>query len=106
MYKILSLKDAENTEDVIDVIDEIYNHVTRSLFEKNGNLEDSEFTGYGIGQLDAWQGMHDRYEQMEDIIQKYLSNLKKKGSESGYSETKRKKDLISRRKMKFRKARI
>ena len=78
LYKILSLKDAENTEDVINVIDEIYNHVLDPSFEKkNGNLEkilnlpDMALTN------DAWQEcMTD--EQMEDIIQKYLSNLKKK----------------------------
>ena len=44
-------------------------------------------------------------EQMEDIIQKYLSNIKKKMM-SLISETKRKKDLIFlRKKKKFRKAR-
>ena len=52
LYKILSLKDAENTEDVINVIDEIYNHVLDPSFEKKEwkSGEDSEFTGYGIGQ--------------------------------------------------------
>ena len=57
---------------------EIYNHVLDPSFEKkNGNLEkilnlpDMALTN------DAWQEcMTD--EQMEDIIQKYLSNLKKK----------------------------
>ena len=32
LYKILSLKNAENTEDVINVIDEIYNHVLDPSF--------------------------------------------------------------------------
>ena len=52
LYKILSLKDAENTEDVINVIDEIYNHVLDPSFEKKEwkSGEDFEFTGYGISQ--------------------------------------------------------
>ena len=57
--------------------------------------EDSEFTGYGLAN-DAWQEcMTD--EQMEDIIQKYLSNLKKKMMSLDI-RTKRKKDLIFLRK--------
>ena len=76
-YKILSLKDAENTEDVINVIDEIYNHVLDPSFEKrNGNLERILNLPDMALANDAWQEcMTD--EQMEDIIQKYLSNLKK-----------------------------
>ena len=50
LYKILSLKDAENTEEVINVIDEIYNHVLNPFLKKGMSGEDSEFTGYGIGQ--------------------------------------------------------
>ena len=78
LYKILSLKDAENTEDVINVIDEIYNHVLDPSFEKrNGNLEKILNLPDMALANDAWQEcMTD--EQMEDIIQKYLSNLKKK----------------------------
>lgn len=78
LYKILSLKDAENTEDVINVIDEIYNHVLDPSFEKrNGNLERILNLPDMALANDAWQEcMTD--EQMEDIIQKYLSNLKKK----------------------------
>ena len=78
LYKILSLKDAENTEDVINVIDEIYNHVLDPFFEKrNGNLEKILNLPDMALANDAWQEcMTD--EQMEDIIQKYLSNIKKK----------------------------
>ena len=78
LYKILSLKNAENTEDVINVIDEIYNHVLDPSFEKrNGNLEKILNLPDMALANDAWQEcMTD--EQMEDIIQKYLSNLKKK----------------------------
>ena len=78
LYKILSLKDAENTEDVINVIDEIYNHVLDPSFEKkNGNLEKILNLPDMALANDAWQEcMTD--EQMEDIIQKYLSNIKKK----------------------------
>ena len=78
LYKILSLKDAENTEDVINVIDEIYNHVLDPSFEKrNGNLEKILNLPDMALANDAWQEcMTD--EQMEDIIQKYLSILKKK----------------------------
>ena len=78
LYKILSLKDAENTEDVINVIDEIYNHVLDPSFEKkNGNLEKILNLPDIALANDAWQEcMTD--EQMEDIIQKYLTNNKKK----------------------------
>ena len=95
----------ENTEDVINVIDEIYNHVLDPSFEKkNGNLEKILNLPDMALANDAWQEcMTD--EQMEDIIQKYLSNIKK-DDESGYQETKRKKILIFlRKKKKFRKAR-
>lgn len=78
LYKIFSLKDAENTEEVINVIDEIYNHVLDPSFEKrNGNLEKILNLPDMALANDAWQEcMTD--EQMEDIIQKYLSNLKKR----------------------------
>ena len=60
------------------MIDEIYNHVLDPSFEKkNGNLEKILNLPDMALANDAWQEcMTD--EQMEDIIQKYLSNLKKK----------------------------
>ena len=78
VQKILSLKDGKSTEDVINVIEDIYNHVLDPSFEsRHGNLEKILKLPDMALANDAWQEcMTD--EQMEDIIQKYLSNLKKK----------------------------
>ena len=78
LYKILSLKDAENTEDVINVIDEIYNHVLDPSFEKrNGNLEKILNLPDMALANDAWQEcMTD--EQMEDIIKNIFLISKKR----------------------------
>ena len=78
LQKILSLKDGKNTEDVINVIEDIYNHALDPSFEsRHGNLEKIMKLPDMALANDAWQEcMTD--EQMEDIIQKYLSSLKKK----------------------------
>lgn len=78
VQKILSLKDGKSTEDVINVIEDIYNHVLDPSFEsRHGNLEKVlKLPDIALAN-DAWQEcMTD--DQMEDIIQKYLSSLKKK----------------------------
>ena len=76
LYKILSLKDAENTEDVINVIDEIYNHVLDPSFEKkNGNLEKILNLPDMALANDAWQEcMTD--EQMEKGLEIFEEALK------------------------------
>lgn len=78
VQKILSLKDGKSTEDVINVIEDIYNHVLDPSFEsRHGNLEKVLKLPDMALANDAWQEcMTD--DQMEDIIQKYLSSLKKK----------------------------
>ena len=95
LYKILSLKDAENTEDVINVIDEIYNHVLDPSFEKrNGNLEKILNLPDMALANDAWQEcMTD--EQMEDIIQKiFFTNHQKKMMSLDIKKQKEKKTLF------------
>lgn len=72
---ILSLENAENTDDIIRVIDQIYNTVYDNTFEKkHGNLN----TVLRLVPIDIakefWKEcMTD--EQMEDIIKLYLSDL-------------------------------
>jgi len=76
--EISALEYAENTDDVIAVIEKIYNGVLDPVFEsKNGDLEQvMKLPTMALAQ-DSWQEcMSD--EQMEVVIQKYLSSLKKK----------------------------
>lgn len=76
--ELSSLEQAQNTEDVIAVIEKIYNNIFDPAFEsKNGDLEQVLKLPALSFAKDAWQEcMSD--EQMEGIIQKYLSSLKKK----------------------------
>ena len=76
--ELSSLEQAQNTEDVIAVIEKIYNNIFDPAFEsKNGDLEQVLKLPAMSFAKDAWQEcMSD--EQMEGIIQKYLSSLKKK----------------------------
>jgi len=76
--EISALEHAQNTDDVIAVIEKIYNRILDPSFEsKNGDLKQVlKLPAMSLAQ-DAWQEcMTD--EQMEGIIQKYLSSLKKK----------------------------
>ncbi len=76
--EISALEHAGNTDDVIAAIEKIYNGILDPSFEsRNGNLKQIlKLPAMSLTQ-DAWQEcMSD--EQMEGIIQKYLSSLKKK----------------------------
>lgn len=76
--EISALEHAQNTDDVIAVIEKIYNRILDPSFEsKNGDLKQVlKIPVLSLAQ-DAWQEcMSD--EQMEGIIQNYLSSLKKK----------------------------
>lgn len=76
--EIFALEHVQNTDDVIAAIEKIYNSILDPSFEsKNGDLKQVlKIPVMSLAQ-DAWQEcMSD--EQMEGIIQKYLSSLKKK----------------------------
>lgn len=78
MDKISTLNDAETTDDIITVIEKIYNNILDPSFEdQHGNLEQVMKLPVMSLTQDAWQECLSD-EQMEDIIQKYLSGLKKK----------------------------
>ncbi len=76
--EISTLEHAENTDDVIAVIEKIYNGILDTTFEsRNGDLKQVlKLPAISLAQ-DVWQEcMSD--EEMEIIIRKYLSSLKKK----------------------------
>ncbi len=76
--EISALNHAENTGDVIAAIEKIYNGILDPAFEgKHGDLEQVLKLPAMSLAGDAWQECLSD-EQMEGIIQKYLSGLKKK----------------------------
>lgn len=94
VQKILSLKDGKSTEDVINVIEDIYNHVLDPAFEsRHGNMEKIMKLPAMELANDAWQEcMTD--DQMEGIIQKYLSSLRKKMMSLEIRNKKKKKSVF------------
>ena len=76
--EISALGCAKDTDDVIAAIEKIYNSVLDPSFEsRNGNLEQvMKFPTMSLAQDARQECMTD--EQMEGVIQKYLSSLKKK----------------------------
>ncbi len=92
--EILSLENAKDTEDVINAREHIYNAILDPDFEcKHGNLQQIlKLPALSLTQ-DAWQEcMTD--EQMEQIIQKCLSDMKKKMMSLEIEENKKRRSFL------------